>query len=589
MKLGVLNLPFKGCLMLLFLMILSKNTSAQVAKHSDYQERLSALIRETTNNPEKGLETADSLIIIAKKTNNINNYAASMLAKGAALSFMGNNSEALEIEMKAYAIFDSINDVTGKALSLLNIAYVQMHLKKYDKSQDYLLQALAITDNSNSKLLTNVYANLASSSVELEQYNEGIKYYQIALSHFKKIENFYGVAITYHGISIAYRKLHDNTLGEKYGLLALTNQKKTKSDYALSMIALNLGDIYLEQGKLELAKKYLDIGGETSKKINYPYHKENYYENMAKWHQLQKDYKNALEYYKKYTVIKDSIYSLENERASSEIEEKFQNELKTNEIKLLKTQKELATAEIEKNRFWALILILVTILCMAAIVVLYQNYKGNKKSNELLKLEKIQLAERNQLLENENILVQFETLRTQVSPHFLFNSLNALTSLIKTDKEKALRFTKEFSKIFRNTLELKHKSLITLKEELEHVNSYLYLQKMRFDSNLKIDISIDSTFFNDYLPPFSLQMVIENAIKHNIITIEAPLKIEVTAKDSFLVVTNNLQPRQVTEDSTKTGVKNITSRYKYISELEPTFEFANNLFYVKLPLIKEET
>ncbi|WP_308992438.1 histidine kinase [Mariniflexile litorale] len=589
MKLGLFNLPFKGCVILLFLIFLSKNTFAQVAKYSDYQERLSALIRETTNNPEKGIKTSDSLLIIAKNINDINNYAITMLAKGAALSFMGNNSEALKIEMKAYVIFDSINDVTGKALSLLNIAYVQMHLKKYRKAQDYLLQALNITDKDNSKLLTNIYANLASSSVELKQYNEGIKYYQMALSHFKKIGNYYGVSITYHGISIAYRKLKDNALGKKYGLLALAYQKKTNSDYALSMIALNLGDIYLEQGQLDSSKNYLDIGGKASKKINYPYHKENYYENMAKWYQLKKDYKNAFEYYKKFSVIKDSIYSFENEKASSEIEEKFQNELKTNEIKLLKTQKELAIAEVEKNRFWALILILVTILCMTTIVVLYQNYKGNKKSHELLKLEKVQLAERNQLLESENILVQFETLRTQVSPHFLFNSLNALTSLIKTDKEKALRFTKEFSKIFRNTLELKKKNLTTLKEELEHVNAYLYLQKMRFDSNLNTNINIDSEFFYDYLPPFSLQMVIENAIKHNIITIESPLKIEIKTKDSFLVVTNNLQPRQITEDSTKTGVKNIISRYKYISELEPTFEVIDNLFYVKLPLIKEES
>ena len=263
--------------------------------------------------------------------------------------------------------------------------------------------------------------------------------------------------------------------------------------------------------------------------------------------------------------------------------------MKSNEIQLLKTQKELATAEIEKNRFWALILILITILCLAAIIVLYQSYKVNKKSNELLKMEKVQLAERNRLLESENILVQFETLKTQVSPHFLFNSLSALTSLIKTDPEKAMQFTKEFSKIFRSTLELKEKNLITLKEELEHVKSYLYLQKMRFDSNLITHISIDSEYLNDYLPPFSLQMVIENAIKHNIITIESPLTIEIFAKNDFLIVTNNLQPRQITEDSTKTGVKNITSRYKYISELEPTFEIVDTLFYVKLPLIKEES
>jgi len=567
--------------------VLGTPTFAQIVKANSFQDSLGLLVRKASTDPEIVLIQSDSLIALAMKKNDSQLYSSLILAKGTAYSFLGKNTKALEHQMRAYKLFDSLQNQTGKVVSLLNIAYTHMHLYEYKKAKDYLLQTLGMTDKTNSKLLMSIYANLGISCTELGEYNEGITYYEKALTHYEKSDYLDAMALMYHGIAINQDKLKNKELAESYYLKGLDYQKIGNSDYVLSGLALSLGELYLEQNQLELSKKYLDIGGEAADRYKSTYYLEIYYKDLVKWSKAKGNYKAALENYEKLTVLRDSIYSLEIVKSNNEIEEKFQSELKSNEIQLLKAQKDLATAEVEKNKFWSLILILVTILCLAAIVILYQNYKGNKKTNELLKLEKIQLAERNRLLETENILVQFETLKTQVSPHFLFNSLNALTSLIKTDKEKALRFTKEFSKIFRSTLELKEKNIITLKEELEHVNSYLYLQRMRFDSNLVININVDSNSLNDYLPPFSLQMVIENAIKHNTITSESPLIIEVKTTQDFLVVTNNLQCRLVTEDSTKTGVKNITSRYRYISELEPSFEVKNNLFYVKLPLIKE--
>lgn len=567
--------------------VLGTPTFAQIVKANSFQDSLGLLVRKASTDPEIVLIQSDSLIALAMKKNDSQLYSSLILAKGTAYSFLGKNTKALEHQMRAYKLFDSLQNQTGKVVSLLNIAYTHIHLYEYKKAKDYLLQTLGMTDKTNSKLLMSIYANLGISCTELGEYNEGITYYEKALTHYEKSDYLDAMALMYHGIAINQDKLKNKELAESYYLKGLDYQKIGNSDYVLSGLALSLGELYLEQNQLELSKKYLDIGGEAADRYKSTYYLEIYYKDLVKWSKAKGNYKAALENYEKLTVLRDSIYSLEIVKSNNEIEEKFQSELKSNEIQLLKAQKDLATAEVEKNKFWSLILILVTILCLAAIVILYQNYKGNKKTNELLKLEKIQLAERNRLLETENILVQFETLKTQVSPHFLFNSLNALTSLIKTDKEKALRFTKEFSKIFRSTLELKEKNIITLKEELEHVNSYLYLQRMRFDSNLVININVDSNSLNDYLPPFSLQMVIENAIKHNTITSESPLIIEVKTTQDFLVVTNNLQCRLVTEDSTKTGVKNITSRYRYISELEPSFEVKNNLFYVKLPLIKE--
>jgi len=580
-------MSFRTVFIFIFLTI-GLQLSAQTAKASIYQDSIRTMVKKASESPELTLKNSDSLLALAKTDKKYNTYAALLLAKGTAYSFLGKNTEALKHQMRAHFLFDSINDITGKALSLMYISFSHTHLKNDKKAKEYLLQTLSIADKDNSELLTSVYANLGYASIELGDLYKGIEYLEKSLIHYKKTDNFTAIALVHHGMGMAYKRLKKDSLAEKYLHSAFEYQKKTDSDYALSITALGLGDLYLEQGNLELSRKYLDIGGAAAERINLLYYLQDYNKSLVRWYKAKGDYKNALKSYEKYTVLKDSLYSLESIKSNNEIEERFQNELKSNEIQLLKTQKELATAEIEKNRFWALILILVTVLCVVTMIVLYQNYKGNKKTNELLRLEKLQLTEKNKLLESENVLVQFETLRNQVSPHFLFNSLSALTSLIKTDTDKALQFTKEFSKIFRSTLELKEKSLILLKEELEHVNSYLYLQKMRFDSNLNITMNIDSEFLNDYLPPFSLQMAIENAVKHNVITNESPLRINIFTSDNFLIITNNLQTRHNVEDSTKTGLKNIKSRYKYITELEPTFEILNNLFYVKLPLIKEE-
>ena len=137
-------------------------------------------------------------------------------------------------------------------------------------------------------------------------------------------------------------------------------------------------------------------------------------------------------------------------------------------------------------------------------------------------------------------------------------------------------------------LELKDRHLIKLHEELQHVNNYLYLQKMRFGDSLVVNTSIPAGRLNDYLPHFSLQMVVENAIKHNVATQAQPLNITISVEGKYLKVANNLQQRRNVEDSTGTGINNIISRYKFLDTTAPVFEVINNEYIAKLPLIKEE-
>ena len=210
-----------------------------------------------------------------------------------------------------------------------------------------------------------------------------------------------------------------------------------------------------------------------------------------------------------------------------------------------------------------------------------------KIKNSKLEAEKNELLVKTAKMEKAHILSQYEILKNQIHPHFLFNSMNILSSLIPRSPQKAIKFTKQFSKVFRTLLEMNEEVLIPLEQELEFIKSYLFLQKMRFDESLKIEVRIAKSKVNHLLPPFGLQLLIENAIKHNIISEEIPLKILIASEGDYLKVVNNLQPRGTDLKSTGIGLKNLKARYKMLTDIPVIFEEKDSTYTAKIPLIKE--
>ena len=201
-------------------------------------------------------------------------------------------------------------------------------------------------------------------------------------------------------------------------------------------------------------------------------------------------------------------------------------------------------------------------------------------------LETYTLRKRTQELEKKNILAQFEVLKNQINPHFLFNSMNILSALILNAPDKAIVFTNRFSRLYRSMLELREQMVISLEEELEFVQAYLFLQKMRFDENLQIRIELPEGKRKFTLPPFTLQFLVENALKHNIVSDEQPLHIQIYPDGNNLVVANNLQRRGYVEDSTGTGLNNLKARYKLLGIDQLEIEENDSHFMVKAPLIE---
>lgn len=575
----------KHILLLFFVTALS---FGQIRKGDAFRNRIDSLNRVAFDTPQSAAKMADLMLVSAKQKKRPIDVGLLLLVKGITETCQGNNEKALSYHMKAYHLFDSLKSNEGKIISLGNLAAVELNMENYSKAREYLNRALLITNKKDFNSLKDIYVNLGVSYDHSGDYKTAIEYYKKAIPYINKSKNYNSLAMNYHNMASAYSELKDLKSAEHYSLKALEFQKKSGSKRTLALVTLALGDIYTDYGQLDKSKKYLDICGKTARELKTPYYLQSYYIEYYEWLKKKGDYKTATLYCDSLITITEVINSEDKLQATSELEAKFENNLKSKEIQLLKVQKELQNAEMKKSVTWRYILALITILCLVIIFILYRNYKLKQKAHKLLSLEKDKLEKQNLQLENENILVQFETLKNQVSPHFLFNSLNALSSLIKTNQQKAVEFTNLFSKIFRNALELKDRHLISLSDELQHVNAYLQLQKMRFNDNLILEMQIDSQVLEYFLPPFSLQMVIENAVKHNVISSEAPLLISISNTETFLKVVNNLQQRNYVEDSTKTGLKNIISRYKYITELVPVFEIRNEQFVVELPLIKVE-
>lgn len=190
-------------------------------------------------------------------------------------------------------------------------------------------------------------------------------------------------------------------------------------------------------------------------------------------------------------------------------------------------------------------------------------------------------------LRRENIQSQLEGLKNQVNPHFLFNSLNTLIYIIPEDPQRAVQFVQKLSKVYRYILEIREKELIPLEEELTFLDSFIFLVQERFGENLRVDVEIPDAFLQARIIPLSLQILFENAIKHNVISEQRPLTIELFVdEEQHLVVRNNLQRKKQVLDSTRVGLDNIRSRYAFFTDEKVVISEDEAFFTVSLPLLK---
>ena len=203
-----------------------------------------------------------------------------------------------------------------------------------------------------------------------------------------------------------------------------------------------------------------------------------------------------------------------------------------------------------------------------------------------LQVDKQESRIENEHLKQESLQNELMALKNQIDPHFLFNSLNSLTSLIR-DNEKATQFVKKLSFMYRYILQSGESDLVSVREELNFLESYTYLIRTRYRERFTIDIQIEPSHLECKIPPLALQLLVENAVKHNEISGTNPLTVKIYSKQGSLFVENVIRPRRTLAEGTKNGLLNLKKRYVLLRKQELTVKTENNIFSVELPLSKE--
>ncbi len=236
-----------------------------------------------------------------------------------------------------------------------------------------------------------------------------------------------------------------------------------------------------------------------------------------------------------------------------------------------------ANLEFKEHLFQELTMgvVLLTIL----LSIIEGSYFFNEWKKSLLESER---------LKKESLQAQLESLKNQVNPHFLFNSLNVLSNLVHIDANRAEEFIDQFASVYRYVLNIQDKMAVTLREELDFLNSYIFLQKIRFQDGFDVNIEIAPECEGHFVVPLSLQMMVENAIKHNVVDKDEPLLVKIHLEEDKIIVENRINLRSDENKSVGMGLKNLRQRYFLMAGIMPEFNNIDGEFVVNIPLLKPE-
>lgn len=190
-------------------------------------------------------------------------------------------------------------------------------------------------------------------------------------------------------------------------------------------------------------------------------------------------------------------------------------------------------------------------------------------------------------LKSKMLSYKYEALRNQINPHFMFNSLNVLSDLVYEDQDLAVKFIHKFSDVYRYVLDSRTQELIGLNEEINFIKTYVFLLKIRFEDKLSVKIDIEENA-NELIVPLSLQLLIENAVKHNEISKQNPLKINLIKEDGWIIVSNTKQLKNSSTESKKIGLENLKQQFSYFTDKTPVIEESESHFTVKIPILIRE-
>jgi tetratricopeptide (TPR) repeat protein len=487
--------------------------------------------------------------------------------------------KALESQLKGLELNEELNDTDGIMRSYAGMSWIYKATNDIDKSLEYEKKSydLAVELKDETSQYT-ILGNIVSTLEKIRRYEEAYQKNWKVINYFeKKSPGSIVIGNNYYNMTRIYNNLGrwDSAYyyGEKAKKIFIDRGATRELAYTLS----HVGRAAMGLGKIAEAEAAGMRSYEMNKELGRIDELEDAVFTLVKVYAYKHDIGRMDRFQHELEMLGDSISKIGQAKAVAEIRTRYETEQKDHENETLRNQAELQRIRLNQSTYVGVSSLVGAALLALVAITLYQKNQQRKRFNKVLQTE-------NEKLKVEMLVAQLNQLKDQINPHFLFNSLATLQSMAQENDPKTGLFVQKLSEVYRYILQTNSDNLVSLQEELKVAEAYMFMLNARFENAMITSIRIDDALLSRKLPPFSLQLLVENAIKHNSATQANPLRIEIKASGDEVVVRNNLQPKRSVVDSTKVGLANLQKRFSLLGSKTVSIERGDDHFTVRLPL-----
>lgn len=493
----------------------------------------------------------------------------------------GNNTKSFEYYDQYLKLAESLNDKEAVSSAYNNLGTLHSDLNNLDKALEYYTKALQMAQALNDRYgVAIAYNNAGSVYYAQKNFDKALDYFQKSIAIRDSVNDRRGLALVYNNIGLIYKDQGRFEQSLSYFNQALKLQESLDDQPGLSTTYFNLGTALTQQGKFARATMYCAKGLKISEVIGAIRPARNACSCLYEAYKGMGQSSKALQWHERLVMFDDSLQTEATNKRLEQLE--FEKAILTDSLMREEEKQQLkASYQADLNRKTQsrnLALIIGIGVLLLALVFLARMLIFQKRSERL--------QSRTRLLEKQQLIHEIDLLKTQVNPHFLFNSLSILSSLVHLNADLSEQFIDQLSRSYRYILDQKDQTLVRLRTELEFIRSYAFLLQIRFEKKFDLQISIEESDLDRYkIAPLTLQLLIENAVKHNRMSVHEPLIIQVALESDYLIVKNRLRPRPQREYSTGTGLNNIIQRYALLSDRSVRTGECEDDFVVRVPLL----
>lgn len=494
----------------------------------------------------------------------------------------GNSKKALEYYEKYLKIGETLqnNDILSAAFNNLGILYSDQ--SNFEKALEYYQKGLEYAEKVGEKYgIAIAYNNIGSVYYNQKIYPEALEYFHKSLGLRQEVGDHRGLGLMYNNIGLIYQDQKDYSIAYEYYQKALVIHEQLSDKPSLASTCYSMGTLLTKQKAYSKAVAWCSKGLAISEEIGAIRVERNACNCLYEAYKGLGNSGKALAWHERFVSLNDSLQKEETDQRLGQME--FEKEMLTDSLLLEEEKQHLKISHQldlnKKTQTRNLILVVSIAILILALVFMSRMLYFQKRSEGL--------QDKTQQLEKQQLINEIDLLKTQVNPHFLFNSLSILSSLVHVNAELSEQFIEQLARSYRYILEQKDQALVTLRTELEFIRSYAFLLKIRFDNKFDLRVNLPENLLDKYkVAPLTLQLLVENAVKHNRMSIQEPLVVEVLMEGDFLLVKNQLRIRPQLESSTGTGLNNIINRYALLTDRSVKAGECEDEFVVRVPLIQ---